>query len=89
MYRSIERSTVVISLSVLIIGCSTVEVVPPAEPDDEYVFACDKVEGQPGCETRATEVCPMGYETLSSEEDFKRKELRIRCSVTSGNERAE
>jgi hypothetical protein len=89
MRRSIERSTAVFSLSALMIGCSTVEVVPPAEPDDEYVFACDKVAGQPACETRAAEVCPIGYETLSSEEDFERKELRIRCSGTAGEVHAD
>lgn len=87
MYRTFKGATVVIGLSVLMIGCSAVEVVPPADPSDEYVFACDKVDGQPGCETQADVVCPLGYDTLSSEEDFDRKELRVRCSSTPGSVR--
>jgi hypothetical protein len=71
-------------LTALLAGCSAIETVPPANGTDEYVFACSKVAGQPGCETRAREVCPEGYEILSSEEDFDRKELRIRCSSEDG-----
>ncbi|WP_217474094.1 hypothetical protein [Stutzerimonas stutzeri] len=63
----------------LLAGCSAIEHVPPADGSDEYVFACTKVAGQPGCETQAQRACPAGYETLSSEENFDRKELRIRC----------
>ena len=63
----------------LLAGCSLIERVPPADGTDEYVFACTKMADQPGCETQAQRACPIGYETLSSEEDFDRKELRIRC----------
>lgn len=75
-----QRSGVAM-LAGLMAGCSAIETVPPADGTDEYVFACTKVAGQPGCETRARTVCPEGYETLSSEEDFDRKELRVRCTV--------
>lgn len=66
-------------LAGLLGGCGIIETVPPADGDDEYVFACSKVTGQPACEARAQEACPSGYETLSSEKNFNRKELRVRC----------
>lgn len=71
----------------LIGGCATFESVPPPDGDDEYVFACTKAAGQPGCEARAEAVCPNGFETLSSEQNFERKELRIKCSEPKGSVR--
>lgn len=68
-------------------GCSSVESVPPPTGDDEYVFACTKAVGQTVCDARAEAVCPNGYETLSSEESFERKELRIRCSEVADSTR--
>lgn len=66
-------------LAGMLAGCSAIESVPPAHGTDEYVFACSKTAEQPECELRAQAVCPEGYETLSSEQDFNRKELRVRC----------
>ena len=80
MNKKMKCLGVVAGSSLLLAGCSAYEVVPPAQQTDEYVFACNKLSGQSGCKTRANEICPNGYETLSSEEDFKRKELRVRCS---------
>src|SRR3546814_780978 len=71
---------VIAGLTGLLSSCSGIETVPPADGIDEYVFACTKDTGHPVCETQAREVCPEGYETLSSEEDFDRRELRVRCS---------
>lgn len=81
-----RQCAVIVVLTVLLIGCSAVETVSPADGTDEYVFTCTKVAGQPGCATRAREVCPEGYETLSSEENFDRKELRVRCTGESGGD---
>jgi hypothetical protein len=80
MNQSLHLISFTIGSALLIGGCSAFEGVTPAQRTDEYVFACDKASGQPGCETRADEVCPDGYDTLSSEQDFERKELRVRCS---------
>lgn len=71
----------------LIAGCSTVESVPPPDGDDEYVLACTKTAGKPGCKAQAKAVCPNGYKTLSSEENFERKELRIQCSEAQDSAR--
>ncbi len=67
-------------VAALVGGCSSFETVPPADGDDEYVFACTKAAGRSECQARAESVCPNGFETLSSEENFERKEMRIRCS---------
>ena len=64
-------------------GCAGLETVPEPTGSDEYVLACNKAEGMPACEDRVRQVCPEGFETLSSEEDFKRHELRFRCSAGS------
>lgn len=73
------RSVLLIVLTGAAGGCSSVESVPPPDGDDEYVFACTKPVEQSECNARAEAVCPNGFETLSSEESFERKELRIRC----------
>jgi len=75
-----RQRAVIVALAALLNGCSAIETVSPADGTDEYVFTCTKVAGQPGCATRAREVCPEGYETLSREENFDRKELRVRCT---------
>ena len=77
---SFVQCSVIAGLTGFLTGCSGIETVPPADGSDEYVFACTKDTGQPVCETQAREVCPEGYETLSSEENFDRKELRVRCA---------
>jgi hypothetical protein len=64
-------------------GCAGVETVPPPTGNDEYVLACDKAQEMPACEERVRQVCPEGFETLSSEEDFERHELRFRCSANA------
>lgn len=76
------KCSVIAGLTWFLTGCSGIETVPLADGIDEYVFACTKDAGQPGCETQAREVCQEGYEILSSEEDFDRKELRVRCAET-------
>lgn len=81
------KSTLATAIIGLIGGCSTIESVPPPDGDDEYVFACTKTAGQPGCKARAEAVCPNGFKTLSSEENFERKELRIRCSEAQDSAR--
>lgn len=80
MNKTLYHISVSVGAVLTLVGCSAFEVVRPAQQTDEYVLACDKVEGRPGCKTRANEICPDGYDTLSSEEDFERKELRVRCS---------
>jgi hypothetical protein len=86
MKITLERCGAIAGLAGFLVGCSGVETVPPADGTDEYVFACTKDAGQPSCEARARVVCPDGYETLSSEEDFDRKELRVRCSAEEGSD---
>ena len=86
MNKLTRQYAVIAGLTALIAGCNGIETVPPADGTDEYVFACTKTAGQPGCEDRARAVCPAGYETLSSEETFDRKELRVRCVGEDGGD---
>lgn len=81
------RSVVLVILTGFTAGCSSVESVPPPDGDDEYVFVCTKPSGKSECDARAVAVCPDGFETLSSEENFERKELRIRCSEVADGAR--
>lgn len=85
MKKITQQCSLITVLAGLVGGCSAIETVPPADGTDEYVFACSKVGEQPVCETRARTICPEGYETLSSEEDFARKELRVRCTGGAAN----
>ena len=78
MFKNTYRISLTVGAVLTLVGCSGFETVSPAQPSDEYVFAFDQA-GQAGCRTRADEICPGGYDTLSSEEDFKRKEMRVRC----------
>ena len=87
-YMQIDFKPVLLVIATgLIGGCSSFESVPPPEGDDEYVFACAKAAGQSECEARPASVCPDGFETLSSEENFERKELRIKCSEDADSAR--
>lgn len=88
VYMQIDFKPVLLVVTTgLVGGCSGFESVPPPEGDDEYVFACAKAAGQSECEARAAAACPDGFETLSSEENFERKELRIRCSEVADSAR--
>ncbi|MBA1276001.1 hypothetical protein [Stutzerimonas azotifigens] len=75
------RTIALAPLLILLAACQTVETVPPAAADDEYIFACDGASaGWADCETLARKACPNGYRTLDDEQSTSRTELRIRCT---------
>ncbi|TLX61440.1 hypothetical protein DN820_21280 [Stutzerimonas nosocomialis] len=75
------RAIALASLPILLAACQAVETVPPAAPDDEYIFACDGASaGWADCEELARKACPNGYRTLDDEQNTGRTELRIRCT---------
>lgn len=45
----------------------------------EYIIACGAGLGWNICHRRANELCPTGYNTLSQDGGFNRKELTIAC----------
>lgn len=71
-------------LAALMSGCTIIETVPPPDGDDEYVLACTKVNGRSSCDAQAKALCPAGFDILASEENFDRKDLRIRCTEGGG-----
>ena len=81
------RAALILMLAGLSAGCTGLETVPAPHRGDEYVLACDKAKGRPSCEAKVNEICPGGFETLSSEEDFERRELRVRCLADDGGDR--
>ncbi len=66
----------------LLAACQTVETVPPAASDDEYIFACGGASADwADCQALARKACPYGYQKLDDERSTGRTELRIRCSA--------
>ena len=63
----------------LLAGCTTAEEIRRPDGSVEYQIACGAATGWNICYDRANELCPAGYETLSKDAGFNRKEMRIRC----------
>lgn len=64
---------------VLVSGCTTTEAINRPDGSKDYVIACGAALGWNICYSRANEVCPSGYKTVSQEGGFNRKELTISC----------
>jgi hypothetical protein len=60
-------------------GCTTAQQIRSPNGDMEYVIGCGAILGWNVCYNRANDVCPDGYTTLSEDQGFNRKELRIIC----------
>lgn len=67
----------------LIAGCTTTQEIRRPGGAVEYEIACGASTGWNICHKRANEVCPTGYNTLSQQGGFNRKELRISCPSQS------
>lgn len=61
-------------------GCTTAQRIIRPDGSSEYLIACGAGTGWNVCYDRANQVCSTGYETLSRDDGFNRKELRILCS---------
>lgn len=60
-------------------ACTTAQEIKRPDGSSEYVIACGAGTGWNVCYKRANKVCPRGYNTLSKDPGFNRKELRISC----------
>jgi hypothetical protein len=70
----------VLALAVLLLSaCTTSEQIRRPDGSLEYVVACGAAVGWNICYSRANELCPYGYNTISEDAGFNRKELRIAC----------
>ena len=63
----------------LLAACTTAEQIRRPDGSLEYVVACGAGLGWNICYSRANELCPYGYTTVSEDAGFNRKELRIAC----------
>lgn len=68
-----------ISLTFLIVSCTTTQEIKRPNGDKEYLIACGAGLGWNICYEKANELCPSGYKTISENSGFNRKELRIIC----------
>jgi hypothetical protein len=60
-------------------GCTTTQEIKRPDGSTEYLVACGASLGWNICYKKANEICPTGYNTLSQDAGFNRKELRISC----------
>lgn len=61
-------------------GCTTITPIQRPGGHTEYAIACGAASGWNICYDRANKACPSGYDTLSKDAGFNRKELRIACA---------
>jgi len=68
------------ALAILVLaGCTTTQEIKRPDGSTEYLVACGASLGWNICYKKANEICPTGYNTLSQDAGFNRKELRISC----------
>lgn len=63
----------------LLAACSTSQEIKRPDGSSEYDIQCGSATGWDVCYSKANEVCPGGYQDLSKDGGFNRKELRILC----------
>lgn len=63
----------------LLAACSTSQEIKRPDGTSEYDIQCGAATGWDVCYSKANEVCPGGYQDLSKESGFNRKELNILC----------
>lgn len=69
----------VAGLGSVLTGCTTTTQIRRPGGAVEYLIACGSATGWNICYNKANQVCPSGYNTLSQQSGFNRKELRINC----------
>lgn len=76
----VERVAVAAISGFLVLqGCTTAQEIRRQNGEAQYLIGCGSGTGWNICYARANELCPKGYNTLSEEAGFNRKELRISC----------
>lgn len=65
--------------TLLLAACSTSQEIKRPDGSSEYDIQCGAATGWDICYSKANEVCPGGYQDLSKDGGFNRKELHILC----------
>lgn len=68
-----------IASACILAACSTSQEIKRSDGSSEYDIQCGAATGWDVCYSKANEVCPGGYQDLSKEGGFNRKELHILC----------
>ncbi|MGM8755992.1 hypothetical protein ACS6JK_19120 [Enterobacter chuandaensis] len=68
-----------LTFAVMLVGCSTSQEIKRSDGSSEYDIQCGASTGWDVCYAKANEVCPNGYQDLSKDGGFNRKDLRILC----------
>jgi hypothetical protein len=68
-----------------VVGCTTTQEIKRPDGSVEYLVACGASLGWNICYEKANQICPTGYNTLSEDAGFNRKELRISCPAAKSN----
>ncbi len=63
----------------LLAACASSQEIKRPDGSSEYDIQCGASTGWDICYSKANEVCPSGYQDLSKDGGFNRKELRILC----------
>lgn len=73
------KAVLVAAVLFVLAGCTTTQEIRRPGGAIEYLIACGAALGWNICYKKANELCPTGYNTLSQDAGFNRKELRISC----------
>ena len=84
-WRPLVSRTMALLGLLLIAGCTAVQEIRRPGGGVEYLVACGASSGWNICYNRANELCPAGYETLSEQAGFNRREMRIACPAAAQN----
>lgn len=63
----------------LLASCATSQEIKRPNGSSEYDIQCGAATGWDVCYSKANKVCPSGYQDISKEGGFNRKELHILC----------
>jgi len=78
-----KRTLALLFASVCAAACTTVQEVKRPGGDSEFIIACGAALGWNICYDKANQLCPAGYNTISEDAGFNRKEIRISCPKPS------
>ena len=84
-YKRPPLGTLVI-IVLAVAGCTTSERILRPGGQVEYLVACGAGTGWNICYSKANELCPSGYTTLSEDAGFNRKEMHIACPGQSAKQ---
>jgi hypothetical protein len=77
------RTTCILgAAAALLTACTTVDQTRLPDGRSVYKIACGAAAPWEICRDQATDVCPTGYQTLSMNAGFNRKEMTILCPQT-------